>query len=71
MTPRKRIKNRNATDDATSQVTMMMAVVKRTENHATHDFHAQYRMRSMKKPSTSAATFEAFVLNPWSRQTQS
>jgi hypothetical protein len=58
------MKKRNATEEATSQVTMMMAAVRRIENHATHDFHAQYRMRSMKNAKTSAATFEALVLKP-------
>lgn len=65
MTPRNKIKKRNATDEATSQVTMMMPAVIAIENQATQDFHAQNKMRSMKKARISEATFDAFVLKPW------
>ena len=64
MTPRNRIKNRKATDEATSQQTRMIPAVRRIENHATHDLYAQYRIRSMKNASTIEATFDAFVLKP-------
>lgn len=64
MTPRNKIKKRNATEEATSQQTTMMATVSAIENQAVQDFQAQYRMRSMKKPRTKEAIFDAFVLKP-------
>jgi hypothetical protein len=65
MTPRNRIKNLKATEDATSQQTRMTPAVKRTENQATQDLYAQYRIRSIKNARTTEATFDAFVLKPF------
>ena len=64
MTPRNKMKNRNATEEATSQQTTMMATVSAMENQAVHDFQAQYKIRSMKKPRTKEAILDAFVLKP-------
>lgn len=43
----------------------MIPAVSKIENQAVHDLYAQYRIRSMKKASTRAAIFDAFVLKPF------
>jgi len=64
MTPKNKIKNLKATLEATNQQITIMPTVIKIENHAVQDLYAQYRIRSIKNPSTREATFEAFVLKP-------
>jgi cytochrome c553 len=59
------MKNLKATEEATNQQTTMIPVVSKTENQATHDLYAQYRIKSMKNPRTQEATLDALVLKPY------